>query len=159
MAALHPDFKTQMLRGGNGSGPDLQSSTGGEVRAMLVDRDDMSEAAFLAATTIGDLTWSSATAALGGGQTMSLGGQNVSYIVIDNTTVTDGVFNTGSDTISFLAPAADADDFEALLFAYDATWGTPANAVPIAYIDNISVSPNGQDIVVDFNASGIFAIG
>lgn len=75
---------------------------------------------------------------------------------IANTTVTGGVFDGDNVTFS----AVTGDSVEALVIYIDT--GTPATSRLVAYIDTgqtgLPVTPNGGDITVSWNASGIFAL-
>lgn len=70
-------------------------------------------------------------------------------------TVADGVFDAADKVLS----AVTGDPSEALVI-YKHT-GTEATSLLIAYIDsgtNLPVTPNGGDITIQWNGSGIFAI-
>lgn len=70
-------------------------------------------------------------------------------------TVTNGVFDA-ADTSITAVPTAD----HCALIIYAHT-GTPSTSALIHYIDtgtNIMFNPNGGDVLVQWNASGIFAI-
>lgn len=75
---------------------------------------------------------------------------------IANTTVTAGVFD--GDDVTFTAVSGAS--VEALVIYIDT--GTPATSRLVAYIDSgqtgMPVTPNGGDITVNWNASGIFAL-
>lgn len=76
--------------------------------------------------------------------------------VIDTKTFVNGVFD--GDNVVF--PAISGAVCEALLFFVDT--GTPSTSRLIAFIDTnvttLPVIPNGGDIIVVFNASGILAL-
>ena len=74
---------------------------------------------------------------------------------IGSKTFTDGVFD-GAD-VTF--PTVTGNQSEALVIYIDT--GTPTTSPLVAYIDtatNLPVTPNGGDITVSWNASGIFAL-
>jgi hypothetical protein len=75
---------------------------------------------------------------------------------IGNTTVTDGVFD--GDNVTYTAVTGNS--VEALVIYIDT--GDPATSRLVAYIDTgvtgLPVTPNGGDITVTWNASGIFAL-
>lgn len=75
---------------------------------------------------------------------------------IGTKTFVNGVFD--GDNVVF--PAVSGSVCEALLFFVDT--GTPSTSRLIAYIDTnvttLPVIPNGGDIIVAFNASGILAL-
>lgn len=67
-------------------------------------------------------------------------------------TVTSGTFDAADTTLS----SVTGDASEALILYVDT--GTESTSTYIAYIDGISVTPNGGDIVIQWNASGIFSL-
>jgi len=75
---------------------------------------------------------------------------------IANTTVAAGVFD--GDNVTFTAVSGAT--VEALVIYIDT--GTPSTSRLVAYIDTgqtgLPVTPNGGDITVTWNASGIFAL-
>jgi len=75
---------------------------------------------------------------------------------IGSKTFTNGVFD-GAD-VTF--PTVSGSTVEALVIYIDT--GTPTTSPLVAYIDtsvtNLPVTPNGGDITVTWNASGIFAL-
>lgn len=75
---------------------------------------------------------------------------------IGNTTVTNGVFD--GDNVTFTAVTGNS--VEALVIYIDTT--NVATSRLVAYIDTgvtgFPVTPNGGDITVTWNASGIFAL-
>lgn len=89
--------------------------------------------------------WSSASAALVG-----------TAATLASKTVTSGTFN--ADDVTFTAVSGSS--VEALIIYKDT--GSAATSPLIAYIDvaasGLPVTPNGGDITVTFNASGIFSI-
>jgi len=75
---------------------------------------------------------------------------------IGNTTVTNGVFD--GDNVTYTAVTGNS--VEALIIYIDT--GDSATSRLVAYIDTgvtgLPVTPNGGDITVTWNASGIFAL-
>jgi hypothetical protein len=75
---------------------------------------------------------------------------------INNTTVTNGLFD--GDNVTFTAVTGNS--VEALLIYIDT--GSAATSRLVAYIDTnvtgLPVTPNGGDIVITWNASGIFQL-
>jgi hypothetical protein len=75
---------------------------------------------------------------------------------ITNTTVANGVFDGDNVTFS----AVTGNTVEALLIYIDT--GDAATSRLVAYIDTgvtgLPVTPNGGDITISWNASGIFAL-
>jgi len=70
-------------------------------------------------------------------------------------TVTNGVFDAADSTFS----AVTGNSVEAIVIYKDT--GSAATSPLIAYIDSgtgLPVTPNGGDIVITWNASGIFAL-
>lgn len=72
---------------------------------------------------------------------------------IANTTVTNGLFD--GDNVTFTA--VSGDPCEAIIIYIDT--GTPSTSRLVAYIDTgvtgLPVTPNGGDITISWNASGI----
>jgi hypothetical protein len=68
-------------------------------------------------------------------------------------TVTNGVFGAANATFTAVAAGAAID----ALALYKDT-GNAATSPLICYMDGFSVTPNGGDITVAWNASGIFAL-
>jgi hypothetical protein len=75
---------------------------------------------------------------------------------INNTTVTNGVFD--GDNVTYTAVSGSS--VEALLIYIDT--GTAGTSRLVAYLDTgftgLPVTPNGGDITITWNASGIFAL-
>lgn len=71
-------------------------------------------------------------------------------------TTTDGVFDAADVTLS----GVTGDQFEALIFFIDT--GVESTSRLVAYIDTgwtgLPATPNGGDITLQFNASGILAL-
>lgn len=76
---------------------------------------------------------------------------------LSSKTVTDGTFDDGG-TVTFSSLAQDAaKTIDGLIIYQDG--GTDATRYYIAHIDSFtSVTPNGGDITITWNASGIFAL-
>lgn len=130
-SVVYPKAKEQLLQGGI----NLSSST---VRAVLIDT--------------GTYTYNAAHNAY----------DDLSGIVgtesdaIGSKTFTDGVFDGSNVTFS----SVTGNTAEAIVLFVDS--GTPSTDLLLAYIDSASsglpVTPNGGDITVTWNASGIFAL-
>lgn len=75
---------------------------------------------------------------------------------IENTSVTNGVFD--GDDVTFTAVTGNS--VEALIIYIDT--GTAGTSRLVAYLDTgytgLPVTPNGGDITITWNASGIFAL-
>ena len=75
---------------------------------------------------------------------------------LGNKTFTDGVFD--ADDVTFLA--VSGSQVVSLVIYIDT--GNPATSPLVAFIDtgvtNLPVLPNGGDITITFNATGIFAL-
>lgn len=75
---------------------------------------------------------------------------------IENTSVTNGVFD--GDNVTFTAVTGNS--VEALIIYIDT--GTASTSRLVAYLDTgytgLPVTPNGGDITIQWNASGIFAL-
>lgn len=127
-SALYPSFK-QLLLGG-----DIDLAVD-DVRAILVD-------------TV-DYTYSSAHDML---DDVPSGARVATSGALGSKTVASGVFDAADVTYS----AVTGDSVEAIVL-YKHT-GTESTSPLIAYIDGVSVTPNGGDISVAWNASGIFAL-
>lgn len=127
-SALYPSFKALLLSGGI----DLTSA---DIRAIIVDSADYTYSA--AHDFLDDVT---------------AGGRVAVSSSLASKTVTGGVFDAADVTYS----AVTGDSVEAIVL-YKHT-GTDATSNLIAYIDGVSVTPNGGSIVVSWNASGIFAL-
>ncbi|MDX2732868.1 MULTISPECIES: hypothetical protein [unclassified Streptomyces] len=127
-SALYPSFKALLLSGGI----DLTTA---DIRAIIVDSADYTYSAahdFLDDVTAGARVAVSSSLA--------------------SKTVAGGVFDAADVTYS----AVTGDSVEAIIL-YKHT-GTDATSNLVAYIDGVSVTPNGGNIVVSWNASGIFAL-
>ncbi|WP_030659750.1 MULTISPECIES: hypothetical protein [Streptomyces] len=127
-SALYPSFK-QLLLGGD---IDLAAD---DIRAVLVDTADYT---YSAAHDFLDDVAAGARVAVSG--------------ALASKTIASGVFDAADVTFT----AATGDSVEAIVL-YKHT-GADATAPLIAYIDGVSVTPNGGNIVAQWNASGIFAL-
>jgi hypothetical protein len=129
--ALYPKWKEAVQQAS------ANSSLGGTVKVALVD--------------LGTYTYSAAHEFQS-----SLSGVVGTAQTIGSKTYTNGVFD-GAD-VTF--PAVTGATVEALVIYIDT--GTPATSRLVAFIDtgvtNLPVTPNGGDIGVTWNASGIFAL-
>jgi phage tail sheath gpL-like len=129
-SAVYPKFKEEMLKGTH----DLTSAV---VRAVLIDT--------------GTYTYSSAHdfyADLSGVVGTESG-------ALASKTVTNGTFDAADITFS----AVTGNTVEAIVLFVDT--GNAATDALIAYIDSgtgLPVTPNGGDISVTWNASGIFSL-
>jgi hypothetical protein len=127
-SALYPDFKEALLT----AGLDLESD---DIRAILVDT--------------ADYTYSAAHNFL---DDVAAGSRVAVSSALASKTITDGVFDAADKTLT----AVTGDPFEAIIL-YKHT-GTESTSNLIAYIDGLSVTPNGGDIVIQWSGSGIFAL-
>lgn len=127
-SALYPSFK-QLLLGGD---IDLASD---DIRAIIVDT--------------ADYTYSAAHDFL---DDVPAGARVAVSSALGSKTITSGVFDAADVTFS----AVTGDSVEAIVL-YKHT-GVDATSSLIAYIDGISVTPNGGNIVASWHASGIFAL-
>lgn len=127
-SALYPSFKQLLLSGGI----DLTSA---DIRAIIVDSADYTYSA--AHDFLDDVT---------------AGGRVAVSGALASKTVTGGVFDAADVTYN----AVTGDSVEAIVL-YKHT-GTETTSNLIAYIDGVSVTPNGGNIIVTWNASGIFAL-
>lgn len=127
-SALYPSFK-ELLLGGD---IDLAAD---DIRAIIVDT--------------ADYTYSSAHNFL---DDVAAGARVATSSALGSKTITNGVFDAADVTYNTVT----GDSVEAIVL-YKHT-GNEATASLIAYIDGISVTPNGGNITVSWNASGIFAL-
>lgn len=130
-SAIYPKFKETLLSGG----VDL---TAADVRAILVDT--------------ADYTYNSAHDFL---DDVPSGARVATSSALASKTVTNGVFDAADKTLT----AVTGDQSEAIIL-YVHT-GTESTSRLICYIDsgtNLPVTPNGGDINVQWNASGIFSL-
>jgi mannose-1-phosphate guanylyltransferase len=143
MSALYTNFKAQALGGGVHSFIDLPSDT---IKVGIVD-------------TSADYTFS---AAHQDWDDVGLYAVNASYNSEANQTLgakttTDGVFDNAAD-ITFTAVAIDGvKTVDALIHYKDS--GVITTSPLICYHDGFTpITPNGGDIVVSYNTSGLFAL-
>lgn len=127
-SALYPSFK-QLLLGGD---IDLAAD---DIRAIIVDS--------------ADYTYSAAHDKL---DDVAAGSRVAVSSALTSKTITGGVFDAADVTYSNVT----GDSVEAIVL-YKHT-GTDSTSDLIAYIDGISVTPNGGNVVVQWDASGIFAL-
>lgn len=134
-SSLYTSYKNNLL--GSGTRIDLDSDT--IMCALVADEDYTFSAAH---TTMSDVTQYSGTTDQS----------------LDNVTIAAGVFDNTAD-LTFSAVSIDAaKDVDALVL-YKQGASSAGTDELIAYIDlPASVTPNGGDITVAFNASGIFTI-
>lgn len=85
-----------------------------------------------------------------------LSGVDASSPALTTKTITNGVFDADDPTITTVSGAS----FEALIVYIDT--GTTTTSRLVAYIDSgwtgLPATPNGGDIILQFNASGLFAL-
>jgi len=138
--ALYPKFKEKLLNPGtlgstSGTAVDLSDDT---IKIALVDTGAYTY------STAHEFYSSVSAAVIGTPQTLA------------NKTVTNGVFD--ADNVTFTAVSGVS--VEALVIYKDS--GTAATSPLILYLDvatsGLPVTPNGGNIDVTFNASGIFAL-
>ena len=79
-------------------------------------------------------------------------------VALSSRTITNGVFDAANLAPAFSSLAIDGSkDIDALVIYKFVT--NDADSVPIAYIDlSSAVTPNGGDINITWNASGIFTL-
>ena len=131
---LYPKWKEALLEGD--AGADIMN---GDVKVALIDTDDYTYDAsheFLDDVPGGAIVATSPNLA--------------------SKTNTDGVFDADDVTL----PEVEGDESEALIIYVDS--GDPETSRLVAYIDTgvtgIPVTPNGGNIILTFDASGIFAL-
>jgi hypothetical protein len=132
--AIYPKYKEALI-----SGSANVSLSGGTVKAVLVDTADYTYDA--AHNFLDDVI---AGARIGTAQTIA------------NKTVTNGLFDGDDVTFS----AVTGDQAEAIIIYIDT--GSEATSWLVAYIDTgvtgLPVTPNGGNISITWNASGIFQL-
>lgn len=130
--AIYPKYKEAILTGGANT-----NMSSGTVRAALVDT--------------GTYTYSAAHEFL-----TSLTGVVGTAQVIGSKTFTNGVFDGADVTYT----AVSGNSAEAIVIYIDT--GTAGTSRLVAFLDSgftgLPVTPNGGDITVTWNASGIFAL-
>lgn len=131
--AIYPKYKEALLGGLTNIDID-----GGTVKAALIDTNDV------AYNSGHDFHNDISAAIVGTPQT------------ITNTTVTNGLFD--GDNVTFTA--VSGDQCEAIIIFIDT--GNTATSRLVAYLDTgvtgLPVTPNGGDITITWNASGIFQL-
>lgn len=127
-SALYPSFKALLLGG------DIDLATD-DIRVIVVDT--------------ADYTYNSGHDFL---DDVPAGARVAVSSALGSKTITGGVFDAADVTFS----AVTGDSVEAVVL-YKHT-GSDATSSLIAYIDGISVTPNGGDVTVAWHASGIFAL-
>lgn len=130
-SALYPKFKEALLSG-------TIDLTSNDIRAILIDS--------------ADYTYSSAHDFL---DDVPSGARVATSSALASKTVALGVFDAADKTLT----AVTGDQAEVVII-YKHT-GTESTSPLIAYIDsgtNLPVTPNGGDITIQWNASGIFAL-
>ena len=130
--AIYPKYKQALLD--DSANIDLNDGT---VKVALIDTGTYSYNA-------ADEFYSSVSGVVGTPQTIA------------NTTVTNGLFD--GDDVTY--PAVTGNSVEALLIYIDT--GSAATSRLVAWIDTsvtgLPVTPNGGDITITWNASGIFQL-
>jgi hypothetical protein len=135
--ALYPKWKEAIIQGTTGS------SLGGTVKAVLVDTGLYTYSA--AHQYLNSVT---STATAGTAQT------------INNKTFVNGLFK--GDNVTFTGVPAGTSTgtaLEAIILYIDS--GSTATSPLVAYFDTatgLAVTPNGGDITISWNASGIFQL-
>mgnify|MGYP003451107626 FL=1 len=130
--AIYPKYKEELLNGGTNI-----SLAGGTVKAALVDT--------------GTYTYSAAHQFLS-----SLSGVVGTAQTLGTKTITNGLFDAADITYTAVSGAS----VEALVIYIDT--GVAGTSRLVAYIDTsvtgLPVTPNGGDVTVTWNASGIFQL-
>lgn len=82
---------------------------------------------------------------------------DVSGVVGTPQTIASKTFTSGTfDAADTAFTAVSGATVEALVIYKDT--GTPSTSRLLAYIDGLSFTPNGGDVTIQWNASGIFSI-
>lgn len=130
--AIYPKYKEELLNGGTNI-----SLSSGTVKVALVDT--------------GTYTYSAAHQFLS-----SLSGVVGTAVTLGTKTITNGLFDAADSTFTSVSGAS----VEALVIYIDT--GVAGTSRLVAYIDSsvtgLPVTPNGGDITVTWNASGIFQL-
>jgi hypothetical protein len=130
--AIYPKAKEQFLQGGI-------NMSSGNIKAVLVDT--------------ADYTYNAAHNAL---DDIIAGGRVATSANLGSKTFTDGLFDAANATFT----AVTGDVSEAVVIYLDS--GVESTSLLIAYFDTgvtgLPVTPNGGDINLNFNASGIFQL-
>lgn len=132
--AIYPNYKEALLSGSS------NIALTGTVKVGLIDSANVSYST--ADTFLSDINTGS--------------GSIIASATIANPTVTDGLFDGDDVTFS----AVTGDQCEALLIWIDT--GSEATSRLVAYLDTgvsgLPVTPNGSDIDIEWNVSGIFQL-
>jgi len=132
--AIYPNYKEALLSGSS------NIALTGTVKVGLIDSANVSYST--ADTFLSDINTGS--------------GSIIASATIANPTVTDGLFDGDDVTFS----AVTGDQCEALLIWIDT--GAEATSRLVAYLDTgvsgLPVTPNGSDIDIEWNVSGIFQL-
>lgn len=130
--AMYPSAKQALLAGTINYGS-------ADIRVILVD--------------LTDYTYSSAHDFL---NDVAAGSRVATSNALDSPTITNGTFDAADEVLS----AVTGDESEALILYYHT--GTESTSNLIVYFDTsitgAPVTPNGGDITVQWNGSGIFAL-
>jgi hypothetical protein len=131
--AIYPKWKEAVIQGS------ANSSLGGNVKAILVD--------------LADYSYSSAHDFLDDVPGAAIVSTSANF---GSKTFTDGLFDAANLTFS----AVTGDQSEAIIIYVDS--GSSATSRLVAFFDTgvsgLPVTPNGGDINLNFNASGIFQL-
>ncbi len=134
--AIHPKYKQALLDGD--ANIDINDGT---VKTILIDTGTYTYTTWLNSSQF----YSDVSGQVGG-----------TPQTINATTVTDGLFN--GDDVTF--PSVTGNSAEAILIYIDT--GTPSTSRLVAWLDTgvtgLPVTPNGGDISIQWNASGIFQL-
>lgn len=132
--AIYPKYKQACISGGANT-----NLSAGTVKVMVIDTAD--EVYNAADEFLSDITGAGIVA---------------TSPALTTKTVTNGVFDADDPTIT----GVTGDQAEALIFFVDT--GVAGTSRLIAFLDTgwtgLPVTPNGSDITLQFNASGIFAL-
>lgn len=141
-SGLYGPFKNVQL-GGTETGVVAADLTGGDIQVKLIDAADYT-VNFQTHVDLADVT----------------GAAIVAGAALANESLTNGasgVVTFDADDVTFTSVTGDQSE---ALIIYNATGAADANRLLIAYIDSFAsgmpVTPNGGNIVVTWNASGIF---
>jgi hypothetical protein len=130
---IYPKWKEAVMQGG------ANSSLAGTVKAVLID--------------LADYTYNAAHDFMDDvGTTCQVG----TPVTLGSKTFVNGLFDAADSTLT----AVTGDVSEAILIFIDT--GTPSTSRPVALLDTgvtgLPVTPNGGDIAIAWNASGIFQL-
>lgn len=127
-SAVYPKAKEQFLQGGI-------NLSSGNIKVVLVDSADYSYNA--AHEDLADVPAAARVGTSGN---------------LQSKTFTNGTFDAANITISNVT----GDTVEAAIVYLDT--GTEATSRLLSYHDGLSLTPNGGDVTISFNASGIFSL-